>query len=156
MVKMSLSSVAAKLLTSESELAPADKPKVPAGIDTDGTVFQITLPLMVKESDITIGKGKKQTGEEYDKANVCFKFAAKGLTLGVQMDDGTTRYYKVKNNAGPYGADRYISFGFDPSVFFTRPADGDENGERGFIVENEPPLAAHAAVDSIESLHEAE
>jgi hypothetical protein len=127
MVKRTLSSVSAKAITDESELAPADKPKVPAGIDTDGTVFQITLPLMVNESDLTITEGKKQDGTTYDKANVCFKFAAKGLTLGVKMDDGTTRFYKVKNNAGPYGADRYISFGFDPTVFFTRPAESQDD-----------------------------
>jgi len=140
MVKRTLSSVAAKLLNDASELAPADKPKVPAAIDTDGTVFQITLPLMVNEDDLTIGEGKKQDGTTYDKANVCFKFAAKGLTLGVKMNDGTTRYYKIKNNAGPYGADRYISFGFDPSVFFTRPADPVET--------DEPMEAPHSAAAS--------
>jgi hypothetical protein len=145
MVKRTLSSVSAKLLNDESELAPADKPKVPAGIDTDGSVFQITLPLMVNEADLTISEGKKQDGTVYDKANVCFKFAAKGLTLGVKMEDGSTRYYKIKNNAGPYGADRYISFGFDPSVFFTRPAESAHDADESeTVTEHVPPMEQSA------------
>lgn len=142
MLKMSLSSISAKLLSGD-EAVDADKPKVPAGIDTDGQVFQITLPLMVNESDITMSKGKKpNTGEEYDKANVCFKFEAKGLHIGVLMEDGSTRYYKIKNNAGPYGATRYISLGFDPSVFFTRPADPIAEA----VAETPAVETAHAAV----------
>lgn len=138
MQKRTLSSITAKQVTDENELAPADKPKVLAGIDTDGSVFQITLPLMVTEADLTIGEGKKNTGEIYDKANVCFKFAAKNVTLGVLMDDGTTRYYKIKNNAGPYGSDRYISFGFDPTVFFTRPPDVEVL--KAEVIEMHPPM----------------
>lgn len=118
-MKKTLSSVAAKL--ADPKDVEGDKPKVKAGIDTDGSVFQITLPLMVKECDLTMGEGKKQNGDVYDKASVCFEFQAKNLYMGVQMDDGTIRYYKVKNNAGPYGPTRYISLGIDPSVFFTRP-----------------------------------
>lgn len=121
-IKRTLSSVSAKLVTADDMVADI-KPKVLAGIDTDGVVFQITLPLLVKESDLTISEAKRADGTTYDKANVCYKFAAKDVTLGVQMDDGTVRYYKVKDNAGPYGADRYISLGFDPTVFFTRPAE---------------------------------
>jgi len=143
-----LSAVTAKLLTG-NEAIDADKPKVPAGIDTDGSVFQITLPLLVKESDITVSKAKKpNTGEEYDKTNVCFKFEAKGLHIGVQMDDGSIRYYKVKNNAGPYGATRYISLGFDPTVFFTRPPAVEPETE--VLTEHVPPMA-NAASESEES-----
>jgi len=122
---ISLSEIEAKSADSAEALESPDKPKVQAGVDTDGTVFQVTLPLMVNEADITTGKAKRANGEEYSKANVCFAFQAKGLTLGVRMNDGTTRYYKVKNNAGIYGPTRYISLGFDPSVYFTRPADSD-------------------------------
>lgn len=146
-MKMSLSSI--KTQVADGNEPDADKPKVQAGIDTDGQVFQITLPLMVTEADITVTKGKKpNSGEEYDKANVCFKFEAKGLHVGVKMDDGSTRYYKVKNNAGPYGATRYISLGFDPSVYYTRPADpieeldADETLVGDIVTEHAPPMEA--------------
>lgn len=143
MAKMLLSAISAKMVSSE-ELVPQDKPKVPAGIDTDGNVFQITLPLRVKESDITISEGVKQDKTKYNKANVCFKFAAKDLTLAVEMEDGTTRYYRVKNNAGPYGADRYISLGFDPEVFFTRPADTTAEVEQAEVHTPEAMEAEHS------------
>ncbi len=125
-VKRTLSNVTAKMVDA-ADLVQADKPKVQAGIDTDGRVFQITLPLMVTESDITVSEGKKQDGTIYDKANCCFKFQAKDLTLCIQMEDGTKRFHKIKNNAGPYGSDRYISLGFDPTVYFSTPPESDED-----------------------------
>lgn len=120
-IKRSLSDITSKRASSEDELAPSDKPKVNAGIDQDSNMFMITLPLMVAEDDVTVSDGKKQDGTIFDKANVCYQFAAKDLSIGIRMNDGTTRYHKVKNNAGPYGATRYISLGFDPTVYFTRP-----------------------------------
>lgn len=141
MVKRSLSAIASKLMD-PADLVPADKPKVLAGIDTDGSVFQITLPLMVRECDITTGDGKKTDGTTYDKANVCYKFAAKGLVLGVKMDDGSVRYYNIKNNAGIYGPDRYLSFSFDPSVFFTRPVEVETDTDT--VVEHVPPMESEA------------
>lgn len=123
-MRKTLSSISAKQ-ADPNAAAEGDKPKVKAGIDTDGKVFQITLPLMVKESDLTMGEGKKQNGDVYDKASVCFEFQAKNLYMGVTMDDGSTRYYRVKNNAGPYGPTRYLSLGFDPSVFYTVPPEAE-------------------------------
>lgn len=125
-VKRTLSDVTAKAVGAD-DMGTPDKPKVQAGIDCDGQVFQITLPLIVNEADLTITEAKRpNTGEVYDKANVCFKFQAKDLTLAVRMEDGSTRFYRVKNNAGPYGADRYISLGFDPTVYSTSMAESAE------------------------------
>ncbi len=128
MAAMKLTDVKAKAKTEAEVTEAKQKQTVTCGVDVDPTAMMITVPLMLTEADIRVKEvAGKEPGSTRVTANIACVFRTpETLVIKVKMDDGTIRHYRVRQNAGPYGPDRYINLGFDPAEFYTVPGETAE------------------------------